>query len=64
VPFKDGGTAHHTSPKLKRTVHDNQAEALEKLADEACNLRWEIDQAFGTIPEPGELEPSDYQIGD
>ena len=47
VPFKDGGTVHHVPrSNLKSRVAANQAEALEKLADEACILRAELERAF------------------
>lgn len=47
VPFKDGGTVHHVSRgSLKSHMAANQAVALEKLADEACSLRAELERAF------------------
>lgn len=58
VPFKDGGTVHHVSrSKLQPRTDDNQAEALDKLADEACNLRSQLEQAFSRLPscEPDSL---------
>jgi hypothetical protein len=51
MPFLDGGTVHHTSRRLKREVKPNQAAFLEKLADEACYIRAEMERAFGTTPE-------------
>jgi hypothetical protein len=51
VPFKDGGTVHHVSrSKLQPRTDNNQAEALDKLADEACNLRSQLEQAFFQMP--------------
>jgi hypothetical protein len=51
VPFKDGGTVHHVPHSLKsRTTAANQAAACEKLADEACNLRAELERAFWWCP--------------
>jgi hypothetical protein len=47
VPFKDGGTVHHVprnSPKPQWAA--NQAEALEKLSDEALSLRGRLEAAF------------------
>jgi hypothetical protein len=64
VPFIDGGTVHHTSRRgLKSIASANQAASLEKLADEACHLRAQIEDAFWTTPEDGEFDASDYQIG-
>ena len=64
VPFKDGGTVHHTLRRgLKSIASANQAASLEKLADEACHLRAEIERAFGTFPGDEGLDLSDYQIG-
>lgn len=50
VPFKDGGTLHHV-PRgtLKWSMSANRAEALEKLADDACTLRADIESAFTTL---------------
>jgi len=51
VPFKDGGIVHHVPRNLKsRSTAANQAAALEKLADEACNLRAELERAFSYTP--------------
>src|SRR5208337_48387 len=51
VPFKDGGIVHHVARNLKsRSTAANQAAALEKLADEACNLRAELERAFSYTP--------------
>jgi hypothetical protein len=44
VPIKDGGTVHYV-PLKSRSAAD-QAVALEKLADEACSLRAELERAF------------------
>ena len=50
VPFKDGGTVHYVPRgNLKSRMAANQAEALEKLADEACSLRAELERAFTTF---------------
>ena len=47
VPFKDGGTIHHVPRgNLKSRMAANQAAALEKLADEACSLRADLERAF------------------
>jgi hypothetical protein len=52
VPFKDGGTVHYVSRNsLKPSWSVNQAEALEKLADELNALRAELENAFTAIPE-------------
>jgi hypothetical protein len=40
APIKEGGTVHYASRgSLKASWSANQAEALEMLADKACNLR-------------------------
>jgi hypothetical protein len=50
VPFKDGGTVHHVSRnKLKPDILANRAAALEKLADEACNIRAEMERVFSVL---------------
>lgn len=46
VPFKDGGTVHYLPRSLKPVTQTNQAKALDKLADEASNLRSQLDRAF------------------
>jgi hypothetical protein len=46
VPFKDGGTVHHVPRNLKPRMAANQAAALEKLADETCRFRVELEDAF------------------
>jgi len=46
VPSKDGGTVHHVPRNLKSRMDANQAVALEKLADEACKLRAELEREF------------------
>jgi hypothetical protein len=47
VPFKDGGTVHHVPrDKLRSVPSANQAAILEKNADEAANLRADLEQAF------------------
>jgi hypothetical protein len=47
VPFKEGGTVHYVPRgSLKSIRSANQAEALEKLADEACKLRADLESAF------------------
>jgi hypothetical protein len=48
VPFKHGGTVHHVrrTNNLKSRMAVNQAAALEKLADEACSLRAQLERAF------------------
>jgi hypothetical protein len=47
VPFRDGGTVHYV-PRGKLTPSNsaNQAEELDKLADEACKLSAELTNAF------------------
>lgn len=47
VPFKDGGTVHHV-PRgaLKPSIKQNQADELEKLADEAAKLGSKLTNAF------------------
>jgi hypothetical protein len=50
VPFKDGGTVHHVSRnKLEPDILPDRADALRKMADEACNIRAEIERGFGDI---------------
>jgi len=50
VPSKDGGTVHHVARRsLKSTPSANQAEALEKLADEAFMLKAELERALTTL---------------
>jgi hypothetical protein len=47
VPFKDGGTVHHVSRnKLTPGSFADQAAALEKHADELCQLRDDLENAF------------------
>jgi hypothetical protein len=47
VPFKDGGTVHHVQRgNLKSRMAADQAAELEKSADEACNLRAQLERAF------------------
>ena len=47
VPSKDGGTVHHVSRNnLKARRSENQAEALEKHADELNTLRAELENSF------------------
>jgi hypothetical protein len=47
VPFKDGGTVHYTSRnKLTSRKLTDQAIALEKLADDTCELRAKLENAF------------------
>ena len=50
MPFKDGGTVHHVPSNLKPRMDANQAAALEKLADEACSFRDEMERAFSYVP--------------
>jgi hypothetical protein len=64
VPSIDGGTVHHTSRRgLKSIASANQAASLERLADEACDLRAEIERTFLPLPGDEQLDPSDYEIG-
>jgi hypothetical protein len=56
MPFKDGGTVHHMPRNLKPRMDANQAAALEKLADEACSLRDELERAFSYLP------PVDWEL--
>jgi hypothetical protein len=50
VPFMEGGTVHYVSrSSLKPSRSTNQAEALEKLADAACTLRAQLENAFMTF---------------
>lgn len=50
VPFRDGGTVHHVQrSSLQSKASANQAESLEKLADEASKLRAELEHAFTTL---------------
>ena len=47
VPFKDGGTVHYVSRgNLKPKMAANRAATLEKLADEACTLRFRLEKEF------------------
>src|SRR5258707_15356223 len=47
VPFIDGGTVHYVQRnKLVSGKHPDQAIALEKLADELCQLRTDMQRAF------------------
>jgi hypothetical protein len=57
VPSKDGGTVHHVPRNLKSRTDANQAAALEKLADEACSLRAELERAFLYTPPIGRARP-------
>ena len=51
VPFKDGGTVHHVSRnRLKSSPSSDQAGELERKADELCQLRSELEQAFLAMP--------------
>jgi hypothetical protein len=50
MPFKDGGTVRHVPRNLNPRMNANQAAALEKLADEACSLRAELERAFSWLP--------------
>jgi hypothetical protein len=66
VPFIEGGTVHHTTrQKLKVSTSANQAESLEKNADEIFHLRAELERAFHEIPGNGEpIDPSEFEIED
>ena len=46
VPFKEGGTVHYVPRSLKAGRLQNQAEVLEKRADELIALRAELESAF------------------
>jgi hypothetical protein len=47
VPFKEGGAVHYVSrSNLKPIWSTNQAEELEKRADETCELRSKLENAF------------------
>jgi hypothetical protein len=50
MPNKDGGTVRHVPRNLNPRMNANQAAALEKLADEACSLRAELERAFQSHP--------------
>jgi hypothetical protein len=51
VPFQDGGTVHHVSRRrLTSERFENQAETLEKLADETSQLRAKLENAFVQVP--------------
>ena len=50
MPNKDGGTVRHVPRNLNPHMNANQAAALEKLADEACSLRAELERAFSYLP--------------
>ena len=65
VPFLDGGTVYHASRRgLKSTASADQAESLEKMADEAWRIRGEIERSFmGDIPGKDDLDPSEFEIG-
>jgi len=57
VPFREGGTVHYVPRRsLKPKTSANQADALEKLADEACRLRADLESAFEPL---GKDEPGD-----
>jgi hypothetical protein len=50
VPFTEGGALHHVSRNsLTPTRLTDQARALEKLADDACTLRAELETAFMAV---------------
>jgi hypothetical protein len=53
MPFKEGGTVRHVPRNLNPRMNANQAAALEKLADEACSLRAELERAFSWSPPRG-----------
>jgi hypothetical protein len=47
VPFMEGGTVHYVARnKLTPERRSNQALALEKLADELCQLRADMERVF------------------
>jgi hypothetical protein len=47
VPFREGGTVHYVPRgSLKSKTSANQADSLEKLADQACRLRADLTSAF------------------
>jgi hypothetical protein len=47
VPFSEGGTVYHASRnKLKPVTSINQTNELEKCADEANDLRAELEKLF------------------
>jgi hypothetical protein len=52
VPFKEGGTVIRISRDHKRTIANNQADVLERQADEACAVRAELESAFMEIKIP------------
>jgi hypothetical protein len=50
VPFKDGGTVHYTSRKKPTPARlTDQAEHLEKLSDELCQLRADFEREAGNF---------------
>ena len=57
MPSREGGTVHYV-PRghLKSKTSANQADALEKLADEACRLRADLESAFMPL---GKDDPGD-----
>jgi hypothetical protein len=52
VPHREGGTVHHVSrSNLKPAWYANQAEALEKKADELNALRAALEREFTAVPQ-------------
>jgi hypothetical protein len=51
VPFKDGGTIHYVPRNnLSPGQFTDQARQLEQHADELCQLRTDLEQAFLAMP--------------
>lgn len=49
IPFMDGGTVHYVSRnKLCSVILTEQANELEKRADDACALRADLERAFNS----------------
>ena len=47
VPSKNGGTVHHASRQnIKSKEAANRADALERMADDLCDLRVKFEQVF------------------
>jgi hypothetical protein len=52
VPHREGGTVHYVPrSKLTATRSTDQAMELEKVADELCQLRDDLEKAFLHVPE-------------
>jgi len=58
MPVREGGTVHHVPRgNLKPKTSANQADALEKLADEACRLRADLESALEPFGKDDPSEP-------